>query len=505
MAIIHFLMVSAVVGFAPKRQAAFNRKDGIVAAQMPQFASVVVLSPPGGIGEVAAVEAARQGSSVRWFVVSDESSSSVSLSPQYLDQISAASGTLELAGASVADIIRGDEAVVAASKWCGVANGLVCTYDGCDEADNYKAAIRLAAQSISRGVSGVQVAVLSSTDDLDEDVENDDGIARALGSFFSDEPKVPSTLVQSLNSSPYALRYGELFGKPESSPDFSPLVGGLRREPIITEEYTMRGVRADPLVTSNPQASSSLRTSRHAIGEAAVLLATGSIALPKEAACISSQTGSQKVSIEEWNDEFNRMGEAAVPGKGSSLFSQDMVVDDTERLADWLAAKWAPAVLRTYDIAAIRIGGRPVYAKKLDSGMVEIVWQELVDFQSRVVGRMILEVRSSGIEAKRGPGDATDGFGSISVNPLPGEEVLVNRLADAAAQAVDKGLAKKTRSKAKAATTKPAPVRVTTLESAGTVDVIVNEAVPETGPRKAGARRSTPRRRKTAGNDKAED
>lgn len=267
----------------------------------------------------------------------------------------------------------------------------------------------------------------------------------------------------------------------------------------------MRGVRADPLVISNPQASSSLRTSRHAIGEAAVLLATGSIALPKEAACISSQTGSQKVSIEEWNDEFARMGEAAVPGKGSSLFSQEMVVDDTERLADWLATKWAPAVLRTYDIAAIRIGGRPVFAKKLDSGMVEIVWQELVNFQSRVVGRMILEVSSSGIEAKRGPGDATDGFGSISVNPLPGEEVLVNRLADAAAQAVDKGLAKKARSKAKATAAKPAPVRVTTLESAGTVDVLVKEAVPETGPRKAGARRSTPRRRKTAGNDKTED
>ncbi|CAJ1946989.1 unnamed protein product [Cylindrotheca closterium] len=420
-----------------------------------------------------------------------------------LDQISAASGTLELAGASVEDLTQGDEALVAASKWCGAADGLICTYDGCDDAGNHKAAIRLAVQSVSRGVSGVQIAVLASADDLVEDVDND-GIAGALGSFFRDSPKVPPTLTRSLASSPYTLRHGELFGKPESSPDFSPLVGGLRREPIITEEYTMRGVRVDPFIISNSQASSSIRTSRHAIGEAAALLAISSIALPKVAACISSQTGSQKVSTEEWNDEFARMDESAMSGKGSSLFSQEMVVDDTERLADWLASKWAPAVLRTYDIAAIRIGGRPVYAKRLDSGMVEIVWQELVDFQSRVIGRMILEVRSNGIEAKRGPGDATDGFGSISVKQLPGEEVLVNRLADAAAQAVDKGLARKARSKAIATAVKPAPVRVTTLESSGAVDGPVKEAVSETGPRKAGARRSTPRRRKTAGNDSSE-
>jgi len=502
--IIHLLLVSAVAGFVPNQQSFVNRKDGYVTARMAQSSSVVVLSPPGGVGEVAAFEAARRGSSVKWFVVSDELSSSVSLSPQCLDQISSASGSLELAGASVEDLITGDEALLAASKWCGAANGLICTYDGCDDAENYKAAIRLAAQSLSRGVSGAQVAVLGCSDDLDDDAEEDSGIAGALGSLFRDSPTVPPTLTKALSSSPCDLRHGELFGKPESSPEFSPLVGGLRREPIVTEEYTMRRVRADPFVISNPQAFSSVRTSRHAIGEAAALIATSSIALPKDSACISSQTGTQKVSVEEWNESFERMRESGAMGKGSSLFSQEMIVDDTERLADWLATKWAPAVLRTYDIAAIRFGGRPVFAKKMDSGMVEIVWQELVDFQSRVVGRMILEVSNSGIEAKRGPGDASDGFGSISVKPLPGEDVLVNRLADAAAQAVDKGLAKKALLKATAKSVKPAPVRVTSLESSGSVDVAAKESVPETGPRKAGARRSTPRRRKAAGNDKTE-
>lgn len=444
--IIFLLLISAVTGFVPNHQFAFNRKDGILAVRMAESSSVVVVSPPGGIGEVAAVEAARRGSSVRWFVVSDESSASVSLSPQCLDQISAASGSLELAGASVDDLIRGEDALIAASKWCGTANGLICTYDGSDEGSNFKAAIRLASQRVARLVDGAQIAVVSSTDDLDERVDSNDGIAGALGSFFRDSPKVPPTLAQSLTSSSCSLRYFELFGIPESSPEFSPLVGGPRREPIITEEYTMRGVRVDPFVISNPQASVSLRTSRHAIGEAAALIAIGSVSLPKEAACISSQTGSEKVSDEEWNEEFARMRDAAASGKGSSLFSQEMIVDDTDRLADWLATKWAPAVLRTYDIAAIRIGGRPVYAKKLDSGMVEIVWQELVDFQSRVVGRMIVEVSSNGIVAKRGAGDAADGFGSISIKPLQGESVLVNRLSEAAAQAIEKGLATKVRS-----------------------------------------------------------
>merc|ERR1712106_12550 len=139
-----------------------------------------------------------------------------------------------------------------------------------------------------------------------------------------------------------------------------------------------------------------------------------------------------------------------------------------------------------------------------NSETVEIVWQELVDFQSRVVGRMILEVGNSGIEAKRGPGDASDGFGFTSVKPLPGEDVLVNRLADAAAQAVDKGLAKKALLKTTKKSEKPPPVRATSLESSGSVDVAVKESVPETGPRKAGARRSTPRRRRSAGNGKTE-
>ena len=56
---------------------------------------------------------------------------------------------------------------------------------------------------------------------------------------------------------------------------------------------------------------------------------------------------------------------------------------------------------------------------------------------------MIIDVNESGISAIRGPGDANDGYGSISPIPLQGEDIMVRRLSDAATQAIEKGLATK--------------------------------------------------------------
>jgi hypothetical protein len=56
---------------------------------------------------------------------------------------------------------------------------------------------------------------------------------------------------------------------------------------------------------------------------------------------------------------------------------------------------------------------------------------------------MRIEVNEDGMVASRGAGDASRGFGKVSMKPLPGEDILVRRLADAAAQAVEKGLAVK--------------------------------------------------------------
>mmetsp|Transcript_23587 Transcript_23587/g.65461 ORF Transcript_23587/g.65461 Transcript_23587/m.65461 type:complete len:561 (+) Transcript_23587:156-1838(+) len=504
--------------------------------------NIVVVSPPGGVGEVAAVKAACLGSSVRWFVVSDpgedENSSSassgssvVTLAPQALRDIADASGSLELAGATVRDLTKGgDNERSAVSQWCGSADGLICTYDGAEDgnsgdAKGFRAALRVAAMEASKSVAGPQVAVLSAEEDLeDNNAENkskDDesgGISNLVGSLLGgSSASIPSTLARSLSSSRgediCVVRHGELFGIPESSPDFSPLIGGPRREPAITEEYTMRTVRVDPFVVSGNVMGSSaqLKSCRHSVGESAALFATKKLSIPtntnanKRTAAvisISSQTGTEKWTLEQWEEELDRVQELVNSGKASTLFSsQDMVVEDTERLADWLATKWAPAVMKTYDIAAIRIGARPVAAMRGGEGRVEITWQELVNFDSVTVGKMILQVSNDGITATRGPGDASKGYGAVSTLPLNGEDVLVRRLAEAASQAMEKGLAKKVRRKKPVKAAVEAPKPVSSLQSAGTVE---SGAVPppkqaesSAGPRQAGARRSTPRSRGT--------
>jgi hypothetical protein len=67
----------------------------------------------------------------------------------------------------------------------------------------------------------------------------------------------------------------------------------------------------------------------------------------------------------------------------------------------------------------------------------------LKDFKATVVGKMIIEVFDKGIIARRAAGDASAGYGSISMKPLAGEDILVRRLAEAATQAMEKGLATK--------------------------------------------------------------
>jgi len=507
--------------------------------------NIVVVSPPGGVGEVAAVKAACLGSSVRWFVISnpgdedDDSSSTrptssvVTLAPQALRDIADASGNLELAGATVRDLMKGGENErTAVSQWCGAADGLICTYDGADDGAGgdpkfFRAALRVAAMEASKEVNGPRVAVLAAEEDLEDDDDDDDyenngvgGVSNFIGNILGGNvAPVPSTLPRSFPTSNgediCVVRHGELFGTPESSPEFSPLIGGPRREPIVTEEYSMRTVRVDPFIVSgnvmgNVMGSSSqLKTCRHSVGESAALLAARKLSIPAKSISngrsptvisISSQAGTDMWTLEQWEKELDRVQELVDSGKALTLFSsQDMIVADTERLADWLATKWAPAVMRTYDIAAIRIGARPVSTARSGEGRVDITWQELVDFDSVVVGTMILQVTENGITATRGPGDALKGYGSISTMPLNGEDVLVRRLAEAASQAIEKGLAKKIPRKKSMKVAVETLKPVTSLQSAGSVETPKSKKLDApaktSGPRKAGARRSTPRSR----------
>ena len=568
---------------------------------------LVVVSPPGGVGEVAAVKAATQGAQVQWFVVSpppskdptttttsssssQSSSDQVVLSQQALQQIADAGGKVELAGADAASLLLPQDdassAMAAVATWCRAAagGGLVCTYDGAEDSKTkrtvkqeelereatWKNAIKVAAQQASRAVGtttqkqqpSYKVAILSADEAVDTVSEETDDSSKKggnlLGALFKGKVEIPETLAaamcgeqesESSSNNLLTLRYGQLFGTPESSPDFSPLLGGPKKQPEFCQEYVMRSVRVDPTlsVSGNLMLSgSTTQSSRHAVGEAAALMALGKVPVTNKKldVSLSSQRGTDPVDRDTWQEEFARVQEMLESGQGAQLFSTDFgKVPNVPRLADWLATKWAPTVLRTYDIAAIRVGARPVYVLQPAEDVVEIVWQQLVNFESVVVGKMIIQVTDNGLVALRGPGNAAQGFGEISMKPLAGEDVLVRRLAEAASQAIEKGLADKVsrnageeiireennwairccvlilslhlcslwfipfvwyphQPKTKTAAAAPveeapveAPAVVSSLQSSGTAVTPPAAKSAATGPRQAGVRRSTERTR----------
>lgn len=433
-------------------------------------ASLVVVSPPGGVGEVAAVKAAERGSDVRWFVVAQEATGQVVLAQEALDSIAAAGGSVELAGADVSSLLLSQEeagsAVQAVSSWCGTADAMVCTFDGVeltkkklkpDEEDPriaWKNAIKVAARESAKLISERKVALLSADDMEDmnagETSEGRGGLGSLVGGLLGAKVDIPTSLPEAMSPDGKGLlkvRYGQIFGTPESSPNFSALVGGPRRDPELCEEYSMRTIRVDPTLSlsGNLMMGKTTRSSRHAVGEAAALITLGKVPVqPGLDVCVSSQQGTDPPTNEVWTKEFQRVETMMSSGTAAQLFSTEFgSVPDTERLADWLATKWAPAVLRTYDIAAIRTGARPVYATRAGEGKVEVVWQQLVNFDSVTVGCMVIQVTEKGLTATRGPGDASKGFGTVSAKPLAGEDVMVRLLAGAASQAIEKGLAKK--------------------------------------------------------------
>ena len=227
-------------------------------------------------------------------------------------------------------------------------------------------------------------------------------------------------------------------------------MGGPRRDPVVRDMYTTRSVRVDPTIAGSlASGNGASKTNRLNVAEAAARLGLGRIRGPGGGmdVSLSSYAGSESPADDEWRAEFDRVLEAlASPSGGARLFSAEFAgVPDVGRLAEWMATKWAPAVLRGYAIAGTRVGARPVYATRTGDGTVEIVWQELVDFDPVTSGRMVIDVGERGMTASRGAGDPSAGFGAVSATPLPGEDILVRKLADAASQATEKGLALKVR------------------------------------------------------------
>lgn len=509
---------------------------------------VVVISPPGGIGEIASIEAARLGGSVKWFVISAPSSTSspIALTAETLAAIEKAGGSMELAGATADSLLptpdskddssstsSNDSALSAMAAWCANSKSLICTYDGAleekkrvdrnkspeqiensvgiNEEELIRSGIRVAMREAVRGGSAGsntrKIAVLAAGEEVgdDESKKGDGGLFAGL--FGGKEEQIPESMAEAMEGAMSVIRHGELFGAPESSPESSPFMAGPRRDPIVREMYTMRSVRIDPTVSVSGNILSGgegSKSNRLAVGEAASRLALSKVAAANNMKAmdvsLTSFAATESPTDEEWNAEFTRVAEMlASPTGGARLFSAEFSsVPSTKRLAEWIAQKWAPAILRSYDIAGTRVGSRAVYALLLDETKIEIVWQELVDFQSVTSGRMIIEITEGGMTASRGAGDASKGFGSVSMTPLPGEDILVRRLADAASQAVEKGLAVKPQlAKKELVAVAPVTTVVAAAASTAPAEPAASAGASGPGPRSAGARRSSERSRGT--------
>ena len=184
--------------------------------------SLIVLSPPGGVGEVAVVKAATMGSSVKWFVVTGTGDAAVSFAPETLKDVRAAGGSVELAGASAPSLLDGS-ALPAFRQWCGGAEGMICTMDGVsgsvtkddDPVTTWQNAIKVAALEAASNIRGMKLAVLPAEEDDDANAKNEQGnlFSNLLG---KKGVAVPSSLSAALGK-PTTLRHGELFGTPESS------------------------------------------------------------------------------------------------------------------------------------------------------------------------------------------------------------------------------------------------------------------------------------------------
>jgi hypothetical protein len=189
-----------------------------------------------------------------------------------------------------------------------------------------------------------------------------------------------------------------------------------------------------------------IRTSRLSIAGAVtqLILSSSEEGIPKDIT-LSSLRGLDSLTSKDWKKEFQRLRAATTTDGSVSYFgnTEEQIIFE----ADFAS------VLGSYDIAGIRVGARPVYAlrtttatqKEQNEESLEIVWQELKNFEDTVsVGKMIIRVSGEGIVATRKllPDGASNSKLS-GTKPFPGEVILVNRLADAAGQATDKGLAVK--------------------------------------------------------------
>ena len=256
--------------------------------------NVIVISPPGGLGEITSINSAKLGGHVKWFVVSasqqQQQQQQIALTSETLNTISNSGGSLDFAGASADTLLCNDgggidsssssnSALSAMSSWLltnkeGDTNtkssSIICTYDGALEEkkriNSYKSqeeiesslnnedilikngiklAARMAVNTLSSnnngGKSFEMIALLSATEEVgmmsvddnndSKGGENNGGVGGFIGELFGggkdNTVDIPTSLNGALGGGlTTVVRYGDLFGAPESSVRYVQLVLG---------------------------------------------------------------------------------------------------------------------------------------------------------------------------------------------------------------------------------------------------------------------------------------
>ena len=217
------LLASTVCGFTTPPSQVFTPPTLALQATT----DVLVISPPGGIGELTSLESAKAGSHVKWFVVSDNSDNdAVELPSELLSAIAESGGSISLAGGDAASLVEDVAAREAVKAWCS-GKAVLCTYDGAESGNEEGRArlieqgVRVAAQIAVGHGDVVKVAALGSgveMDDGEASPKGGDGEGEGLlgGLFGRGSGGVPETLKEAMGDLT-VVRYGELFGAPESS------------------------------------------------------------------------------------------------------------------------------------------------------------------------------------------------------------------------------------------------------------------------------------------------
>jgi len=225
----------------------------------------VIISPSGGIGEITATALAKEGCIVRWFVVDDNSNKNLYLPKETWDAINERSGELDIAGGDASSILLpesnsnslagnvrqwsddlGRDSKISAIVSCIDAGDIEGMDDALEE-DGATKVIQNAVKSVtkiacSKLPPSVRRIEINSVPVITEESQRQQAkptstvanwISKTpIGSVFGGDGEIPSLRQALMTSSApsdenvnlLTIRYGSLFGSPESDVSLSFLV-----------------------------------------------------------------------------------------------------------------------------------------------------------------------------------------------------------------------------------------------------------------------------------------